>query len=118
VATDQLSGESLAAVAREMTRLKRELYGKGPQEAKAYQNDNFLLCVMRGGLTTVEETLIQARDQPLVRHVRQRFQDQMRDEFTGAVERVTGRAVLTYDSAILFDPDYIIEIFVLAPNSG
>jgi uncharacterized protein YbcI len=115
---DQLSGETLAAVAREMTRLKRELYGRGPEEAKAYQNDNFVFCVMRGGLTTVEQTLIQARDQPLVRQVRQRFQDQMRDQFTGAVERVTGRRVLSYESAILFDPDYIVEVFVLAPSSG
>lgn len=108
----------MAAVAREMTRLKRELYGKGPEEAKAYQNDSFLFCVMRGGLTTVEHTLIQSRDQPLVRHVRQRFQDQTRDRFTGAVERVTRRTVLAYDSVILFDPDYIVEVFVLGPPSG
>jgi uncharacterized protein YbcI len=101
-----------------MTRLKRDLYGRGPEEAKTYQNENFLFCVMRDGLTTVEQTLIQARDQPLVRHVRQRFQDQTRDQFTGAVERVTGRSVLSYDSVILFDPDYIVEVFVLAPDSG
>jgi hypothetical protein len=33
------------------------------------------------------------------------------------VEEITGRQVLTYQSQILFDPDYIVEMFVLAPSS-
>jgi hypothetical protein len=37
----------------------------------------------------------------------------MRDEFVGAVERLTGRKVLTYESQILFDPDTVVEIFLL-----
>jgi uncharacterized protein YbcI len=31
----------------------------------------------------------------------------------GAIEEITGRKVLTYQSQILFDPDRAIEIFVL-----
>jgi uncharacterized protein YbcI len=113
VTQERLPGETLAATSRELTRLKRDLYGKGPEEAKTYQNDDFLFCVLRGGLTTVEQTLIQARDQPLVRQVRLRFQEQMRTHFVGAVERITGRRVLAYQSQVVFDPDYVVEFFVL-----
>ena len=70
---------------------------------------------MKGGLTTVERTLLEANDEPLVRHVRLRFQEQMRPRFVEVAERVTGRRVLSHESQILFDPDYIVEIFVLAP---
>lgn len=68
---------------------------------------------MSGGLTTVEETLLQANDEPLVRHVRLRFQEQTKQRFRDAVEQITGRCVLSYESQILFHPTYVIEIFVL-----
>ncbi len=110
----QLSGDVLDALSREMVRLKSELYGKGPEQTRAFQNGDFVFCIMKGGLTTVERTLLEARDEPLVRQVRLRFQDQMGPRFVEATERITGRQVLAYQSQVLFDPDYIVEIFVLA----
>jgi uncharacterized protein YbcI len=115
--SDHLSGETLDALSRGMVRLKAELYGRGPVEARAFQNGEFVFCVMKGGLTTVERTLLEARDEPLVRNVRLRFQEQMAPRFVEVAERVTGRRVLTYQSQILFDPDFIVEMFVLAPPS-
>jgi uncharacterized protein YbcI len=114
---DQLSGETLDALSRGIVRLKAELYGRGPEEARAFQNGEFVFCVMKGGLTTVERTLLEAKDEPLVRNVRLRFQEQMGPRFIELVEEITGRRVLTYQSQILFDPDYIVEMFVLAPPS-
>jgi uncharacterized protein YbcI len=73
-------------------------------------------CVMKGGLTTVERTLLEAKDEPLVRHVRPRFQEAVRPQFIEVVEQVTGRRVLTYQSQIMFDPDYVVEMFVLSPR--
>ena len=35
----EITREELAAVANEIVRLKAQYYGKGPTEAKAYQND-------------------------------------------------------------------------------
>ena len=109
----ELSGDQLAAIAREMTRLKSELYGKGPTASKAYQNDDIVFCVLRGGLTQVERTLLESNEDSLVRQVRLRFQERMRPQFEGGVERITGRRVVGYDSQIIFDPDMVIEIFVL-----
>ena len=108
-----ITGGQLAAVSNELVRLKAHHYGKGPVGAKTYLNDNFLFCVMRGGFTTVEQTLIAGGDEALVRAVRLRFQDQMTVVFRDAVEKITGRRVVGYQSQMLVQPDYVVEIFLL-----
>jgi uncharacterized protein YbcI len=106
--------EALAGVANEIVRLKAQYYGKGPTEAKAYMNDEVLVVALKGGLTTVERTLLEAGDDALVRQVRLRFQEVMEQNFIDAVQRLTGQRVLTYMSQIVFDPDYCFEFFVLS----
>jgi uncharacterized protein YbcI len=113
VAVADISGEQLAAISREMVRIKADHYGKGPTEAKTYVCDNIILAVLKGGLTRVEETLVAAGDTALIREVRLRFQDQMKDSFTGAVERILDRKVIGYGSQIVLNPTYIFELFVL-----
>lgn len=108
-----MPGEVLAAISKEMIRLKAQNFGKGPVEAKTYECDDFLFCVMRGVTTKAEQVLIANGDRRVVRDFRLAFQDKMRPDFVGAVERVTNRSVLTYESQILFDPDTIVEIFLL-----
>lgn len=108
-----ISRESLAAVANELVRLKAQYYGKGPTEAKAFLNDEVLVVALKGGLTTVEKTLLGAGEGALVRQVRLRFQEVMGPNFIDAVQRLTGRQVQSYMSQIVFDPDYCFEFFVL-----
>jgi uncharacterized protein YbcI len=68
---------------------------------------------MEGGLTRNEQTLAEAGEQPLVRQVRLRFQEVVRDRLCGAVEEITGRRVETYHSQLLFDPVRGVEMFLL-----
>ena len=103
----------LADVSNAMVGLKKEFYGKGPTKAKTYINDNYVLCVLQGGLTRNEETLVAAGQEMLVREYRLRFQEAMADATTEAVERLTGCNVLGYHSQIVFNPEYAFEIFVL-----
>lgn len=114
MARREITGETLAAISREMVRLKAERYGKGPVEAKSYLCDGWLFCVLKGGITPVERNLLDHGEGGLVRQVRLRFQETAAETFTDAVARLTGRSVLTYQSQILFDPDYIVEIFLLS----
>lgn len=109
----RISGETLAAISREMVRLKAQHYGRGAVEAKTHLNDDFLFVVLKGGMTKVEETLVGSGDEALVRQVRLRFQEQMSAAFTDAVEKLTGRKVLQYQSQVVFNPDYTFEIFLL-----
>jgi uncharacterized protein YbcI len=103
----------LAEISNAMVGLKKGFYGKGPTKAKSYINDNYVFCVMQGGLTKNEETLLAAGEHQLVRQYRLRFQEAMAAPTTEAVERLTGRKVLGYHSQIVFEPEHAFEIFVL-----
>jgi uncharacterized protein YbcI len=107
------SGGMRAAVSNAMVSLKKEYYGKGPTSAKTYVNDNYIFCVLEGGLTRNEETLLAAGEERLVREYRLRFQEAMRESTMKAVEEITGCRVTGYHSQIVFDPEYAFEIFVL-----
>jgi uncharacterized protein YbcI len=64
-------------------------------------------------MTRVEQTLLEHGDEALVRQVRLRFQENMDDSFTGVVQRLAGREVRAYQSQVVFDPEYSIEMFLL-----
>ncbi len=102
-----------AEISNAMVGLKKEFYGRGPTKAKTYVNDNYIFCVLEGGLTRNEETLLAAGEHDLVRNYRLRFQEVMADPTTAAVERITGRKVIGYHSQIVFEPEFGFEIFVL-----
>jgi uncharacterized protein YbcI len=103
----------LADISNAMVGLKKGFYGKGPTKAKTYINDNYVFCVMQGGLTKNEETLLAAGEHDLVRQYRLRFQEAMAVPTTEAIERLTGRKVTGYHSQIVFEPEHAFEIFVL-----
>lgn len=102
-----------ADISNAMVGLKKQYYGKGPTQAKTYINDNYVFCVLQGGLTRNEETLLEHGQQDLVRQYRLRFQEAMKETTMKAVEEITGRRVIGYHSQIVFDPEYGFEIFVL-----
>jgi uncharacterized protein YbcI len=102
-----------AKISNAMVGLKKDFYGKGPTKAKTFLNDNYVFCVMEGGLTRNEETLIERGHDDLVRNYRLRFQEAMEGSTVEAIERITGRTVIGYHSQIVFDPDRAFEIFVL-----
>ncbi len=100
-------------ISNAMVGLKKEFYGRGPTKAKTFLNDNYVFCVMEGGLTRNEETLVGRGHEDLVRHYRLRFQEAMENPTVEAVQRITGRAVIGYHSQIVFNPERSFEIFVL-----
>jgi uncharacterized protein YbcI len=108
----------LAEISNAMVGLKKGFYGKGPTKAKTYINDNYVFCVLQGGLTRNEETLLAAGQQELVRDFRLKFQEAMADATIEAIERLTGRKVTGYHSQIVFEPEHAFEIFVLDAPPG
>jgi uncharacterized protein YbcI len=46
-----------AEISNAVVGLHRDYFGKGPNRAKTYINDNLVLCVLENGTTTVEQTL-------------------------------------------------------------
>ena len=100
-------------ISNAMVGLKKQYYGRGPTKSKTYVNDNYVFCVLEGGLTPNEQTLLQHGEEDLVRSYRLRFQEVMSKLSTDAIEKITGRRVIGYHSQIVFDPEYGFEIFVL-----
>jgi uncharacterized protein YbcI len=113
-------GGKRAAVSNAIVGLFKEFYGKGPTAAKTYFNDDWVFVVMEGGLTRNEETFLAAGEHDLVREVRLRFQDVMRDRVQQTVAAIVERPVRTYHSQVLFEPVRFVEMFLLdsQPNGA
>jgi uncharacterized protein YbcI len=115
-------GEELAAVEKdlgqELLRLHRESYGKGASVSHAHILDDAVVCFMDGlELLPAEEFLIESGRADAVVEVRGRYQQAIELTFRDAVERATGRRVISFVSATKLDPHFIVEIFRLAPVS-
>jgi hypothetical protein len=39
--------------------LLKEFYGRGPTRAKSYYEDDLVVCLLRGGFSRVEQTLLE-----------------------------------------------------------
>lgn len=111
-------GGLLMALSNAMVGLKKRYYGKGPEKARTFINENYVFCAMEAVLTTSEKTLIEAGEDDLVRTYRLKFEEVMAKTTTEAVEQLTGRKVLSYHSQIVFRPDRAFEIFVLDAPPG
>lgn len=109
----QNRGQLMKDISNAMVGMKKQFYGRGPTKAKTYINDNIVFCVLEGGLTKNEETLLAAGEEHLIRQFRLRFQEVVTETAESAIEELTGRKVMTYHSQIVFNPHTLFEIFVL-----
>lgn len=114
--TRQEHGDTLTAVSDGLVSLLKEYYGRGPNQAKSYYSDDLVVCVLQGGFTRVEQTLLDGGRGAAVIQQRMAFQDLMRDRFNQVVEDATGRQVVGFMSGNQQDPDIMCEVFILAPT--
>jgi uncharacterized protein YbcI len=75
-----------------------------------------VVCVLRGGFTRVEETLLESGRGVAVIEQRMQFQELMRGRFEEVVEKATGRYVIGFMSGNQQDPDMMCEVFILDPT--
>jgi uncharacterized protein YbcI len=114
--TSSARGEVLARISTGLVQLHSRYYGKGPTKAKTFLVDDTIICILRGGFTTVERTLIDEGNVDAVYEIRRSFQQAMEGHFTSVVEEATDRRVIAYMSQIHQDPDLAVELFVLEPT--
>jgi uncharacterized protein YbcI len=112
----QARGDVLTAISDGIVTLLKEFYGRGPTRTKSYHEDDLVVCVLRGGFTRVEQTLLDGGRGGAVIQQRMAFQDLMRERFTAVIENATGRKVIGYMSGNQQNPDIMCEIFILAPT--
>jgi uncharacterized protein YbcI len=109
-------GALRSSISQAIVQLHAEHYGKGATQAKTYVWDTLVVTVLRDVLTTSERTLVRAERAETVRDVRNAFQSTMEPHFRAAVERITGRRVISFMSQV--DPirGVGVEVFVLEPE--
>jgi uncharacterized protein YbcI len=99
-----------------MVALLKEYYGRGPTRTKSYYEDDLVVCVLRGGFSRVEQTLLEGGRGAAVIQQRMEFQELMRRRFEAVIERATGRRVIGFMSGNQQHPDMMCEVFILAPT--
>ncbi len=109
-------GEILTGISDGLVGLLKDYYGRGPTQAKTYYQDDLVVCLLRGGFTRVEQTLLDGGRGHAVIQQRMEFQEVMRERFEAVIERATGRRVVGFMSGNQQDPDMICEVFILAPT--
>ena len=110
------SGPLLTALSNAVVQIVREYTGRGPTQARASIRDNVVIVLMQETLLKAEHSLINDSKGALVVEMRRSFQQTMREDLSGAVERITGRKVIAFMSDSHLEPDYSAEVFVLTPE--
>ena len=111
-----MHGDVLTAISDGLVALLKEFYGRGPTRTKSYYEDDLVVCLLRGGFTRVEQTLLDGGRGSSVVQQRMEFQELMRERFEAVIERATGRRVIGFMSGNQHDPNIMCEVFILAPT--
>lgn len=96
-----------------MVDLYGRFYGHDRTTATTYINDNVVVCILEDILSQDESQQIAVGASSAVIDGRVAFQVGAEDEFTAAVERLTGRVVTAFLSANQTDPGVASELFFL-----
>lgn len=101
------------AISAAVVALYAEFYDHERTTATTYINDNVVVCVLEDILSGSESRQIADGADKEVIDGRIAFQEGAEDEFTGAIERLTGRRVTAFLSANQTSPGIACELFFL-----
>lgn len=103
-----------ADISREMVRLYKELFGRGPTKARTeFAGPDIVICTLENTFTPAERSLVEMGEHQRLRDTRMYFQAATEDRFREIVERLTGRKVRAFTSGIDAKVDVCAEIFYL-----
>ncbi|MBO9534762.1 MAG: DUF2294 family protein [Solirubrobacteraceae bacterium] len=109
----------LGPVAREMTKLFKHQFGRGPRRAFAtWAGPDLIVCTLEDTLTPAERKLIELGEHQAVREMRAVLEHATVPEFCAPIEAITGRKVKAFTSAVDTVADgYSVEIWELHPEA-
>ena len=103
-------------IQREIIRLHKEFFGRGPVKSKLYLQRDSVLVLMFEGHTRGEESLHQAGERRSVAQGRVDVSESARARFIEVVERHTGREVGGFMTSSQQGPDLLSHVYVLQPT--
>jgi uncharacterized protein YbcI len=103
-----------AEISREMVRLYKELFGRGPTKARTeFAGPDTVICTLENTFTPAERSLAEMGEHQRLRDTRMYFQVATSERFREVVERVLGRKVRAFISGLDAGNDVCAEIFYL-----
>jgi uncharacterized protein YbcI len=103
-----------AAISREMVRLYKEQFGRGPTRSRTeFAGPDIVVTTLEDSFTPAERKLAEMGQVDRVRDMRTYFQHATESEFCGAVERLLGRKVRGFTSGVDVARDISSETFYL-----
>lgn len=111
-------GETLAAVSNLVVGAYADHMGRGPTKARAYANDDLVVCLMEDTMTKAEQMLIASGHEATVLETRAMFQETMRPGLIAGVERTIGRRVRACVGGNSLRPDLASELFIVEGPVG
>jgi uncharacterized protein YbcI len=108
---------ALAEVSREMVRLYKEQFGRGPTKARSdFAGPDTLICTLEQTFTPAERRLVEMGEHQRMRDTRLYFQHSTEDEFRSTVERIVRRKVRGFASGLDTKEDICFEVFYFEPS--
>jgi uncharacterized protein YbcI len=103
-----------AAISREMVRLYKEQFGRGPTRSRTeFAGPDILIATLEDSFTPAERRLAEMGQVDRVRDIRTYFQYATEGEFCEVVERLLGRKVRGFTSGVDIAHDISSETFYL-----
>lgn len=106
------------SISAAMVDLYGRVYGHDRTTAVTYINGDVVVCILQDILSVDEIRLVDEGSRAAVIDGRIAFQTDSEDEFTAAVERLTGRRVVAFMSANQTSRGVASELFFLEPRTA
>jgi len=108
-----------AELSREMVRLYKEQFGRGPTKARTeFGGSDIVICTLEDSFTPAERRLAEMGEHQRLRDTRLYFQHATKTEFVETVERVVNRKVRAFNSSVDTHTDVSVEVFHLKPDAA
>jgi uncharacterized protein YbcI len=109
-----LQFSKLAEVSREMVRLYKEQFGRGPTKARSdFAGPDLIVCTLEDTLTPAEKRMAEFGEHQRLRDTRLYFQHATEAQFCEIIERVLERKVRAFISGLDTHNDVAAELFYL-----
>jgi len=112
------SYSSATQISKGMVSIYKDVMGRGPTKAHTTIANDMVVTVLEDSLTKGERSLAAQDKGEAVRELRRNVQSAMSSEITKLVEMTLHREVLCFLSDHSPDPDYAVEVLLLAPRPG
>jgi uncharacterized protein YbcI len=107
-----------AEISREMVRLYKEQFGRGPTKARTeFAGPDIVICTLEDSFTPAERRLAEMEEHQRLRDTRLYFQHATKAEFIAIIEGVMRRKVRAFNSSIDTHSDVAVEVFHLEPDT-